>query len=165
MLFSGAIGLSRNTPRDDKCDDQRLRRARPLFADQVIKRGGDFRAGRQPEDCQGADRRYRSWCSARRRGHRMNRRDFFILVGAATAAQAVGASAQESGKLYKIGIFFAGGPGEVTTLHDILRDDLRELGLIEGKNLVFEGRYADNRLDRLPALAAELVSLHADVIV
>ena len=95
----------------------------------------------------------------------MNRRDFFILVGAATAAQAVGASAQESGKLYKIGIFFAGGPGEVTTLHDILRDDLRELGLIEGKNLVFEGRYADNRLDRLPALAAELVSLHADVIV
>jgi putative ABC transport system substrate-binding protein len=53
----------------------------------------------------------------------------------------------------------------VTTLHDILRDDLRELGLIEGKNLVFEGRYADNRLDRLPALAAELVSLHADVIV
>jgi putative ABC transport system substrate-binding protein len=95
----------------------------------------------------------------------MNRRDFFILVGAATAAEAVGASAQESGKLYKIGIFFAGGPGEVITLHDILRDDLRELGLIEGKNLVFEGRYADNRLDRLPALAAELVSLHADVIV
>ena len=99
-------------------------------------------------------------------GHpQMRRRDFFILVCAATAAQALGASAQEPGKLYKIGILFAAGPEEVTTLHDILRDDLRELGLIEGENLALEGRYADNRLDRLPALAAELVSLHADVIV
>jgi putative ABC transport system substrate-binding protein len=47
----------------------------------------------------------------------------------------------------------------------ILRDSLRELGMIEGKNLIFEGRYAENDLDRLPALAAELVSLKVDVIV
>jgi putative ABC transport system substrate-binding protein len=50
-------------------------------------------------------------------------------------------------------------------LEDILRDSLRELGFIEGKNLKFEGRYAENTLDRLPALAAELVSLKVDVIV
>jgi putative tryptophan/tyrosine transport system substrate-binding protein len=47
----------------------------------------------------------------------------------------------------------------------ILRDSLRELGMIEGKNLIFEGRYAENDLDRLPALATELVSLKVDVIV
>ena len=42
---------------------------------------------------------------------------------------------------------------------------MRELGWIEGKNVAFEGRYTDNRLERLPALAAELVRLNVDVIV
>ena len=42
---------------------------------------------------------------------------------------------------------------------------LRELGWIEGKNIVFEGRYAEDRLDRLPALAVDLVRLNVDVIV
>jgi putative ABC transport system substrate-binding protein len=42
---------------------------------------------------------------------------------------------------------------------------MRELGWIEGKNVVFEGRYADNRLERLPALAEELVRLNVGVIV
>ena len=43
-------------------------------------------------------------------------------------------------------------------------DALRELGYVEGKNLTFERRYAEDRLDRLPELAAELVSLKVDVI-
>jgi putative ABC transport system substrate-binding protein len=42
---------------------------------------------------------------------------------------------------------------------------LRQLGLVEGKNITFEHRYAENRLDRLPELAAELVRLNVDVIV
>jgi putative ABC transport system substrate-binding protein len=42
---------------------------------------------------------------------------------------------------------------------------LAELGWIEGKNIIFERRYADNRLERLPELAAELVRLNVDVIV
>jgi len=50
-------------------------------------------------------------------------------------------------------------------LHRILREGLGELGWIEGKNLAFEGRYAEDDLDRLPLLAAELVSLDVDVIV
>jgi len=41
---------------------------------------------------------------------------------------------------------------------------LAELGWVEGKNVVFERRYADNRLERLPELAAELVRLNVDVI-
>jgi putative tryptophan/tyrosine transport system substrate-binding protein len=95
----------------------------------------------------------------------MRRRDFFVLVGIATAARVLDANALESGKLYKIGILTAGGPGPLTPLRDMLREDLRELGLIEGKNLAFEGRYAENDLDPLPALAAELVSLEVDLII
>ena len=95
----------------------------------------------------------------------MRRRELFILFGAATAAWPLGARAQQPGKLYKIGILTAGGSSPVTTLEGILRDDLRELGLIEGTNLTFAGRYAENELDRLPALAAELVGLNVDVIV
>ncbi len=45
-----------------------------------------------------------------------------------------------------------------------MRDALRELGYVEGKNLTFERRFAEDRLDRLPGLAAELVSLKVDVI-
>src|SRR3981081_101412 len=44
-------------------------------------------------------------------------------------------------------------------------ESLRQLGLVEGENLTFERRYAENRLDRLPELAAELVRLKIDVIV
>jgi hypothetical protein len=60
------------------------------------------------------------------------------------------AQGQESNKPYKIGILTASGSARM--LEGIFRDSLRELGLIEGKNLVFEGRYAENDLDRLPAL-------------
>jgi putative ABC transport system substrate-binding protein len=47
----------------------------------------------------------------------------------------------------------------------LLFDNLRELGWIEGKNVTFEHRFAENRLERLPELAAELVRLNVDVIV
>jgi putative ABC transport system substrate-binding protein len=46
-----------------------------------------------------------------------------------------------------------------------LNEGLRDLGYVEGRNLVFERRYADGRLERLPDLAAELVRLRVDVIV
>lgn len=59
------------------------------------------------------------------------------------------------------------GGGEVrwsTATRDTLRQGLRDLGYIEGQNLLLESRYADWQPDRLPALAAELVRLHPDVI-
>jgi putative tryptophan/tyrosine transport system substrate-binding protein len=68
------------------------------------------------------------------------------------------------GKTYRIGLFNAGSepPSE---LRSVIPDTLRELGWIEGKNVIFERRYAENRLERLPEFAAELVRLNVDVIV
>jgi putative tryptophan/tyrosine transport system substrate-binding protein len=95
----------------------------------------------------------------------VKRREFITLLGSA-AAWPLAARAQPGGKKYTIGLFSAGirlpenAPAWIAFL-----SALRELGWIEGKNVVFEGRYADNRLERLPALAEELVRLNVDVIV
>ena len=56
-------------------------------------------------------------------------------------------------------------PSAVSDRIEAFRQGLRELGYVEGKNIVFELRYADGKLDRLPALASELVRLNADIIV
>jgi putative ABC transport system substrate-binding protein len=95
----------------------------------------------------------------------MRRRKFITLLGGATAAWPLGARAQQAEKVYKIGLLTAGAGAAVRNLQGVLRDGLRELGWIEGKNLIFEAKYAEDDLDRLPALAAELVSLDMDVIV
>jgi putative ABC transport system substrate-binding protein len=93
----------------------------------------------------------------------MRRRNFIALF-IATAAWPLSAGAQQSEKVYKIGILAAGSRSVVPGLQSVLRDGLRERGWVEGK-LTFEPAFADNRLDRLPALAAELVNLDMDVIV
>jgi putative ABC transport system substrate-binding protein len=95
----------------------------------------------------------------------MERRAFIILFAAATAASLLRARAEQSGKVYRIGLLTAGARSEVPWLQSGIHDGLTDLGWVEGKNLIFESRYADNSLVRLPALAAELVSLGVDVIV
>ena len=93
----------------------------------------------------------------------MRRRKFITLFGAATAAWPLGAGAQPSEKVYKVGLLSAGS--RPPWLLPGLRDGLRRLGWVEGKNLTFEDRYAEDNLDQLHALAAELVSRGVDVIV
>jgi putative tryptophan/tyrosine transport system substrate-binding protein len=92
----------------------------------------------------------------------MKRREFITFISGA-AAWPLAARAQQPGKIYRIGVFTAGAPIRSKTW-SILIDALKELGWTEGKNIAFEPRFADNNLDRLPELAAELVSLNVDVI-
>jgi hypothetical protein len=79
-----------------------------------------------------------------RRGDRMIRREFIALAGGAAVAWPLGARAQQSEKVYKIGILNAGS--RPPWLQSGLRDGLRELGWVEDKNLTFEERYAEDSL-------------------
>jgi len=75
------------------------------------------------------------------------------------------AEAQRLAKVAKIGWLSIGSAsGSGSALRGVPRE-LRALGYVEGKNIAFDYRYADNKLDRLPALADELVRLKVDVIV
>jgi putative ABC transport system substrate-binding protein len=73
--------------------------------------------------------------------------------------------AQQPKKVARIGYLSAGTPSAQTPYTEALRQGLRELGYIEGQNIAIEYRYAQEKLERQPALAAELVSLNVNVIV
>jgi putative tryptophan/tyrosine transport system substrate-binding protein len=75
------------------------------------------------------------------------------------------AEAQQTKKLPRIGYLTTSFAAEVTGRVDALRQGLRELGYLEGKNIVIEYRYGKGKPDRLPALAAELIDLKVAVIV
>src|SRR4029453_15349187 len=76
------------------------------------------------------------------------------------------AYAQPATQVYQIGRLSAGQPlPESTAYEAAFRQGLRELGYVEGQNLVLAYRYAEGSADRLPALAAELVQRQVDVIV
>jgi putative ABC transport system substrate-binding protein len=85
---------------------------------------------------------------------------------AAALAAPHASSAQQPAKIARIGFLYAASPEGVGAVRlQLLRDALRELGYVEGKNLQLEVRWGEGKLDRLPALAAELVQLKVDVIV
>ena len=76
------------------------------------------------------------------------------------------AEAQQAGKVYRIGIIRSGsGPPTTSPFYMGLRQGLRELGYVEGQNLVIEYRSAKRKPERYPVIAAELVRLKVDVIV
>ena len=75
------------------------------------------------------------------------------------------AQAQQTGKVPRIGYLAATSLSANAVRIEAFRQGLRELGYVEGKNIVIEWRFAEGKLDRLPALAAELVRLKVDVIV
>jgi putative ABC transport system substrate-binding protein len=75
------------------------------------------------------------------------------------------AQAQQPARIFRLGILLpTSGPGQSARI-EAFRHRLRELGYVEGKNIVIEYRYAEGKLERLPDLAAELVGLKVDVIV
>jgi putative ABC transport system substrate-binding protein len=90
-----------------------------------------------------------------------------IIVLLITLALAVVhlADAQQTKKSPRIGYLTASTPAAQLPSSKALREGLRELGYIEGQNIAIEFRYAEEKSERLPALAAELVRLKVDAIV
>ena len=97
----------------------------------------------------------------------MRRRDFVTLLiaflgGAALARPGFAQKAQRS---YRIGQLLASPTSEALRLSAPFMPTLAEQGIVEGRNLIVDTRSAEGQLDRLPALAAELVALKPDLIV
>ncbi len=94
----------------------------------------------------------------------MDRRTFLFVFSLGALSAPLAAEAQPTGKVYRIG-YLAPGSATVSQLPvEAFREGLRELGLVEGQNIVIDYRFAEGRFDRLPDLAAELVRLKVDVI-
>ena len=102
-----------------------------------------------------------------RRGDRMSarvqRREFITLLGGAAAAWPRGAHAQQGG-VWRLGALETTSLASNSVNFNTLREALRNLGYVEGQNLVIVYRSADGRDERFPQLAAELVNMKVDLI-
>jgi putative tryptophan/tyrosine transport system substrate-binding protein len=94
----------------------------------------------------------------------MRRREFIALLGAATAWPLT-AHAQQPGKMPRIGYLGSSSPFLEPHYVEAFRQKLRDLGHVDGENIVIEYRWAEGQDDRLPNLATELVRLEPDIIV
>jgi putative tryptophan/tyrosine transport system substrate-binding protein len=94
----------------------------------------------------------------------VDRRRFLQTVTASLLAAPVVAEAQQAAKVARVG-FLATNLAANPHLPEAFRQGLRDLGYVEGHNVAIEYRDAEGKLERLPALAAELVALRVDVIV
>jgi putative ABC transport system substrate-binding protein len=95
---------------------------------------------------------------------RVVRRQFLIAAGALFAAPLT-ADAQQTRRQYRVGYLTTADPSTGGHLSGALLRGLRELGWVEGQNIVIEYRWAEGKFERLPGLAADLVRLKVDVIV
>ena len=87
------------------------------------------------------------------------------FVVALLFAVSVSAEAQQPGKVFRIGFLDPSNASGSAVLVDAFRQELSKLGWIEGKNITIEYRFAEQKSERLPELAAELVRLKVDLIV
>ena len=94
----------------------------------------------------------------------MGRRTFLTLVSGSLLAAPLPAHAQQTAKVPRLG-FLGLNPGANPHLRGAFLQGLRDLGYVEGRNILIEERSAEGKLERLPALAAELVALKVDVLV
>ena len=94
----------------------------------------------------------------------MKRREFITLIGGAAAAWPLAARAQQAASISRIGILWPGASLPAPPRMESFRQGLRELGYVDGQNVLIEIRYAQGGLQQLPELAAELVRLKVDVI-
>src|SRR5215831_14592824 len=90
----------------------------------------------------------------------ISRRAFVVSLTGGLLAAPLAAGAQQAGKVYRIGVLLASDSPNV----EAFRQELRKLGYVEGRNILIEYRWHEGKVDRLPALAAELVNLRLDLI-
>src|SRR2546428_3266866 len=88
-----------------------------------------------------------------------------VILALSLALAPLAVEAQQAGKPYRIGILSGGSPDKNSPHIEAFRQGLRDMGWLEGRNVVIEWRSAEGRTDRLTGLAAELVDLKVDVIV
>lgn len=95
----------------------------------------------------------------------MKRRSFLGIAGAFLVGSSGLADAQQTGKVWRIGFLLGGVRPSNGAVPAPFREELRSQGFAEGKDVAYEGRWGEGRFERLPELAAELVSLKVDLIV
>jgi putative ABC transport system substrate-binding protein len=95
----------------------------------------------------------------------MTKKSFYIALCTMLFAFCLPAEAQQLTKILRIGFLAASNPASASARIEAFREGLRQLGYVEGKNFTIEFRFAEGKVDRVPALAAELVNLKVDVIV
>jgi ABC-type uncharacterized transport system substrate-binding protein len=95
----------------------------------------------------------------------LRRREFMTLLGGAAAAWPLAARAQQPGKMYRIGFLGNSTAALEGSLVGSLREGLRDLGYVEGQNILIEYRWAEGQYEQFPALIAELLAQRVEVIV
>jgi putative tryptophan/tyrosine transport system substrate-binding protein len=94
------------------------------------------------------------------------RRKFFgLALGALLFALSVSAAAQQTGKIFRIGFFDSSTASGSAVLWEQCRQEMSKLSWIKGKNITVEYRFAEQKPERIPELAADLVRLKVDLIV
>jgi putative ABC transport system substrate-binding protein len=94
----------------------------------------------------------------------MRRREFIALIGGAAAGWPLTARSQQAA-MPVVGFLGLTSAKEWARLVAAFQDGLRETGFVDGRNVKLDYRWAEGRYDQLPAMAADLVARHVDVIV
>jgi putative ABC transport system substrate-binding protein len=92
------------------------------------------------------------------------RRNFLALLGASALAAPFASEAQRADRIYRIGHLSGSGAVPSKPFLDAFLEGVRSLGYVEAKTFVLEERYAEGKVERLPALAAELIQRNPDVL-